>query len=107
MNNDQLLFMFVQIGEQIPLFQHTIIGHAHIKPDIILSVIHLAQEGKVFFPLFLLCPSYLYFSEIKVHILMMTGASRSQTSELYMGVTHSRREAIAMERCVRLILFVQ
>jgi hypothetical protein len=102
MNNDQRLFMFLKIAEQFS-FPHTIIGHAHIKPDIILSVIHLAQEGKVF----LLCPSYLFCSEIEVHLLMMTGASRSQTSELYVGVTYSLQGAIRMERCARLILFVQ
>jgi len=104
MNNDQRLFMFLEIAEQFS-FPHTIIGHAHIKPDIILSVIHLAQEGKVFFSSFYVHP--IFFSEIKVYILMMTGASLSQTSELYMGVTHTRQEAIAMERCARLILFVQ
>lgn len=60
MNNDRLLFMFVQIAEKIPLFRHTIIGHAHIKPDIILSLIHLAQEGKVS-SLPSRCPSYLFF----------------------------------------------
>jgi hypothetical protein len=106
MNNDQLLFMFVHIGEKnFFFFRHTIIGHAHIKPDIILSVIHLAQEGKVFFSSFYVHP--IFFSEIKVYMVMMTGASRSQTSELYMGVKHSRQEAIAMERCARLVLFVQ
>jgi hypothetical protein len=104
MNNDQRLFMFLKIAEQFS-FPHTIIGHAHIKPDIILSVIHLAQEGKGFSSL--LCPSYLFWSEIEVHLLMMTGASRSQTSELYVGVTYSLQGAIRMERCARLILFVQ
>jgi len=58
--------MFVQVAEKISSFRHTIIGHAHSKPDIILSVIHLAQEGKVF-----LSSSYvhpIFFSEIKVYI---------------------------------------
>lgn len=33
--------------KEISLFRHTIIRHAHLKPDIILSLIHLAQEGEV------------------------------------------------------------
>lgn len=51
--------------KEISLFRHTIIRHAHLKPDIILSLIHLAQEGEVLLPLarsrarFLQCPSYL------------------------------------------------
>jgi hypothetical protein len=61
----------------------------HILSRILfLSLIHLAQEGKVLSPLDV---HPIFFSEIKVYIyiVMMTGASRSQTSELYIGVKHS------------------
>ena len=92
MNNEQLLFMFVQLAEKnCPPFRHPIIGHAHIKPDIILSIIHLAQEGKVCLPSMSIL---FFFAEMKLYLVLMTGASRSQTSELNVGVTYSRQEAI-------------
>ena len=79
--------------KEISLFRHTIIRHAHLNPDIILSLIHLAQEGEVFLPLTRARVSFnvhpILSSEMKVQKLMMTGASHSQTSELYMGVTYS------------------